>query len=65
MSPANSFSLSCRPGTAVRYARYVGRVGALAVSLGVGFAVATTPGVARAEHEARGDVREVAAADTV
>lgn len=32
-------------------ARYVGRVGALAVALGVGFAVATSPGVAWAEPE--------------
>src|SRR6476469_3251457 len=31
------------------YARYVGRVGGLAVALGVGVAVATTPGVACAE----------------
>ena len=30
-------------------AKYVGRVGALAVALGVGFAVATTPAVAYAE----------------
>ena len=28
------------------YARYIGRVGGLAVALGVGVAVATTPGVA-------------------
>ncbi|MGA5464542.1 Ig-like domain-containing protein [Mycobacterium sp. NPDC050041] len=32
------------------YARYIGRVGALAVALGVGAAVATTPGVAWAEE---------------
>lgn len=32
------------------YARYVGRVGALAVALGVGAAVATTPGVAWADE---------------
>jgi hypothetical protein len=31
------------------YAKYVGRVGGLAVALGVGVAVATTPGVAWAE----------------
>lgn len=31
------------------YARYIGRVGALAVALGVGAAVATTPGVALAQ----------------
>jgi YVTN family beta-propeller protein len=34
------------------YARYVGRVGALAVALGVGAAVASTPGVAWAEPDA-------------
>ena len=34
------------------YARYIGRVGGLAVALGVGFAVATTPGVAWAEPDA-------------
>src|SRR5437899_9274239 len=33
----------------VGYVRYVGRVGALAVALGVGWAAATTPGVALAE----------------
>ena len=49
MSSANPFSMSSRPASAARYARYIGRVGALAVSLGVGFAVATTPGVARAD----------------
>ena len=31
------------------YAIYIGRVGALAVALGVGVAVASTPGVAWAE----------------
>ncbi|MCV7372433.1 hypothetical protein H5P33_06875 [Mycolicibacterium arabiense] len=37
------------------YARYIGRVGALAVSLGVGMAVATSPGVAYAETESDPD----------
>ena len=37
---------------AVGYAKYVGRVGALAVALGVGAAVATTPGVAWADDTA-------------
>ncbi len=32
----------------VGYAKYIGRVGALAVALGIGAAVATTPGIARA-----------------
>ncbi|TFV61462.1 PKD domain-containing protein [Mycobacterium sp. PS03-16] len=36
-------------GKATSYARYIGRVGALAVALGVGGAVATTPGVAWAD----------------
>ena len=31
------------------YATYIGRVGALAVALGIGVAVANTPGVAWAE----------------
>ena len=31
------------------YARYIGRIGALAVTLGVGVAIANTPGVAFAE----------------
>ena len=33
-----------------RYARYIGRVGALAVALGLGAAAATTPGIAFAEE---------------
>ncbi|MDF2827504.1 MAG: hypothetical protein K0R01_787, partial [Mycobacterium sp.] len=37
------------------YARYIGRVGALAVSLGVGMAVATSPGVAYADAESDSD----------
>ena len=35
--------------TVVGHARYIGRVGALAVTLGVGVAMATTPGLAYAE----------------
>ncbi len=31
------------------YASYIGRIGALAVTLGVGVAVANTPGIAYAE----------------
>jgi Type I phosphodiesterase / nucleotide pyrophosphatase len=31
------------------YARHIGRIGALAVTLGVGFAIATTPGIAFAQ----------------
>ncbi|WP_125939803.1 Ig-like domain-containing protein [Mycolicibacterium grossiae] len=37
------------------YARYVGRVGALAVSLGVGMAIATNPGLAHADTDADSD----------
>ena len=37
------------------YSRYVGRVGALAVSLGVGMAVAASPGVAYADTDADSD----------
>ncbi len=48
-SSGNPFPLSPRCGSKLRYARYVGRVGALAVSLGVGFAIASTPGVALAD----------------
>ena len=50
MSSANSFAQSLRPNSGLRYAGCVGRVGALAVALGVGFAVASTPGVAHAEE---------------
>ena len=41
-------------GVVMGYARYVGRVGGLAVALGVGVAIATTPGVAFAEEPAPG-----------
>lgn len=41
------------------YARYVGRVGALAVALGVGLAIATTPGVAWAEDGTGEDTSSV------
>src|SRR6201999_1373410 len=36
-------------GTAMGYARHIGRVGALAVTLGVGAAMASTPGIAYAD----------------
>jgi glucose/arabinose dehydrogenase len=39
-----------RPMIATAYAKYIGRVGALAVALGVSGAVATTPGVAWADE---------------
>ena len=38
------------------YAKHVGRVGALAVALGIGAAVATTPGVAWADGETETNV---------
>ncbi|MET0474193.1 MAG: hypothetical protein ABW001_06085, partial [Mycobacterium sp.] len=42
--------------TLMGYAKYVGRVGALAVTLGVGVAVATMPGIAYADpSEGSGD----------
>lgn len=41
-------------GTGSVYARYIGRVGALAVALGVTGAVATSPGVAWADDTTRG-----------
>ncbi|RDH80113.1 hypothetical protein DVS77_03765 [Mycolicibacterium moriokaense] len=49
-SSSIQFSTSLRPILGLRYARYVGRVGALAVSLGVGFAIASTPGIAYADE---------------
>src|SRR6476469_9607622 len=48
MSSAIPFS-PLSPKSGLRYAASVGRVGALAVALGVGFAVASTPGVAHAD----------------
>lgn len=51
-SSAIQSSTSAGPNSGLRYARYVGRVGALAVSMGVGFAVVMTPGVAYAEETA-------------
>src|SRR4051794_35121978 len=50
MSSAHPFSPSLRPNSALRYAGHIGRVGALAIALGVGFAVASTPGVAHADE---------------
>src|SRR6476469_6520229 len=48
MSSAIPFS-PLSPKSGLRYAASVGRVGALAVALGVGFAVAATPGEAHAD----------------
>ena len=39
------------------FARYVGRVGALAIALGIGAAVATSPGVAMAEPDTTGSTQ--------
>jgi|GEM_PF-476283 len=44
-------SLATTPGT---YGRFIGRVGALAVALGVGAAIATSPGFALAQEGAAG-----------
>ncbi|MEO3756988.1 DUF1214 domain-containing protein [Mycobacterium sp. B14F4] len=44
--------MATTPGT---YARFIGRVGALAVALGIGTAVATTPGVAAAQDGTSSD----------
>jgi hypothetical protein len=41
------------------YAKHVGRVGALAVALGVGVAVASTPGVAWAGPDTDGSTETV------
>ena len=41
------------------YARHIGRVGALAVTLGVGVAIATTPGIAYADPSGRRHQRAV------
>src|SRR6185312_3334237 len=40
---------STRKGAVMGYARHIGRVGALAVTLGVGAAIANAPGIANAE----------------
>ena len=45
-----SRSASSRPRTPTAYAKYIGRVGALAVALGIGGAIATAPGVAWADE---------------
>ena len=45
----SSRSANSKPTTPTAYAKYIGRVGALAVALGVSGAVATTPGVAAAD----------------
>ncbi len=46
---------SAKGGTTMGYARYIGRVGALAAALGVATMVASTPGVALAEEEPGSD----------
>ncbi|MGV0744987.1 PQQ-dependent sugar dehydrogenase [Mycolicibacterium sp. XJ870] len=47
-----------QPAVATTYAKHVARVGALAVALGVGGALATTPGVAWAEDSASAESSE-------
>src|SRR3954463_7588311 len=48
-SPTSSHGVAYIDWTKCRHARYVGRVGALAVALGIGGALVTTPGVAWAD----------------
>src|SRR5262245_12343672 len=50
MSSINSLARFSRPRSGMRYARNVGRVGALAVALGVGLAVGSTPAIANADE---------------
>ena len=50
----SSRSAYSKPTTPTAYAKYIGRVGALAVALGVSGAVATTPGVAWADDSSSG-----------
>src|SRR6185295_7467779 len=49
-----SASPSTGEGTTMGTAKYIGRVGALAVALGVGAAIANTPGVALADPSESG-----------
>lgn len=51
MSEANTSTSAIIGAGTGRHGRYIGRVGALAVALGVGAAIATTPGVAWAGPE--------------
>ncbi|MGE2723566.1 hypothetical protein [Mycolicibacterium pulveris] len=46
-------------GTTTGYARYVGRVGALAVALGIGVAIASTPGIVGAAPDTEPSGTEV------
>jgi hypothetical protein len=50
--------------TVVGHARYIGRVGALAVTLGVGVAMATTPGLAYAEPTSESSTSSESSAST-
>ncbi|MGE2688524.1 Ig-like domain-containing protein [Mycolicibacterium pulveris] len=51
-------------GTTTGYARYVGRVGALAVALGIGAAIASAPGVAGATADSEASGAETSATTT-
>lgn len=57
MSCQQNIILSVIMGPPGGFARHVGRVGALAVALGIGAAVATWPGVAVAEPDAAGSTQ--------
>ncbi len=59
-STTNQLATSKRPSSVHSYAPCVGRVGALAIALGVGLAVASTPGIAYADDSTDG----TASADT-
>ena len=48
--PANMFGLCSASSRPTAYAKYIGRVGALAVALGIGGAIAIAPGMARADE---------------
>src|SRR6185312_4806971 len=59
-----SASPSTGEGTTMGTAKYIGRVGALAVALGVGAAIANTPGVALADPSDSGSTSSPAASDS-
>src|SRR6185312_8698461 len=62
--PRLSAPLSTGEGTTMGTAKYIGRVGALAVALGVGAAIANTPGVALADPSDSGSTSSPSASDS-
>src|SRR4029077_3383444 len=62
--PRLSAPLSPGEGTTMGTAKYIGRVGALAVALGVGAAIANTPGVALADPSDSGSTSSSSASDS-